>query len=69
MEQLAMTNGEKSWLSKAKSFKLTDLLRPYIFPKRTLPNYRQLDAAKKSCFLRSSNDTASIWMTANIFGI
>ena len=45
-------------------------MRPYISPKGTSSNYRQLDATKKlTVCLSYLKDTGFIWMTANTFGI
>ena len=69
------TSGDEKWrknfrLTKDKFFQLVDLLRPYISPKGTSPNYRALNTETNlAVSLYYLKDTGSIWMTANTFGI
>ena len=57
-------------MPKEDFLNLCDLLRPFVSPSPTSPNYRKLSLEKKVALtLYYLQDTGSIWMTANTFGI
>ena len=57
-------------MNKEDVFELARLLEPIIRPKENSPNYRQVTTEKKlTITLYYLEDTGSLWMTANTFGI
>ena len=69
---LSLTNSWKKnfRMPKEEFLDLCDLLRPFVSPSPTSPNYRKLSLEKKVALtLYYLKNTGSIWMTANTFGI